>query len=116
MVTKGSVLVVDDEVRIRQIYRRWLVGAGYDVIEAASGSEAIQALFAENQIKLVLTDRMMPGGSGEELIRVVKATWPAIPVVVVTGYGDDLKTTVPVVEKPVNGKLLIAVVERTLAG
>lgn len=115
-MTKGRVLVVDDEERIRTIYRRWLVRAGYDVLEASSGNEAIQVLFAESHIKLVITDRVMPMGSGEDVIRVIRATWPTISVVVVTGFGDDLRTTVPVISKPVNGPTLIEAVERALAG
>jgi DNA-binding NtrC family response regulator len=107
---------VDDEERIRALYRRWLVRAGYDVVEAASGSEAIQALLAETRgIKLVVTDRNMPSGTGEELIRAVRATWPAMPIVVVTGFGDDLRTTIPVLAKPVNGPTFLAAVERAIA-
>ena len=113
---KARVLVVDDEAPIRTIYRRWLVRAGYDVVEAASGSEAIQALLAEARgIKLVITDRIMPSGSGEDLIRVVKATWPTMPIVVVTGYGDDMHTSVPVLEKPVSGPTFLEAVERAIA-
>jgi CheY-like chemotaxis protein len=108
--------VVDDEERIRTIYRRWLVRAGYDVLEASSGREAISALLTEAvSIKLVVTDRNMPSGTGEELIRTMKATWPTIPIVVVTGFGDDLRTTVPVLAKPVSGPTFIEAVERALA-
>jgi DNA-binding NtrC family response regulator len=107
---------VEDEERIRTIYRRWLVRAGYEVIEASSGREAIQALLSETRgIKLVVTDRNMPSGNGEELIRAMKATWPKIPIVVVTGFGDDLRTTVPVLAKPVNGPTFLEAVERALA-
>lgn len=115
-MTKARVLLVDDEERIRTIYRRWLVRAGYEVVEASSGSEAIQALLAETRgIKLVITDRNMPSGNGEELVRAVKATWPTMPCVVVTGFGSDLRTTVPVIEKPVNGPAFLEVIERALA-
>jgi DNA-binding NtrC family response regulator len=108
--------VVEDEERIRTLYRRWLVRAGYEVIEAASGREAIQALLTETRgIKLVVTDRNMPSGNGEELIRAMKATWPTIPVVMVTGFGDDLRTTVPVLAKPVNGPTFLEAVQRALA-
>ena len=108
--------MVDDEARIRSIYRRWLVHAGYDVVEAASGSEAMQALLAETRgIELVITDRNMPSGSGEGLIRAVKATWPTLPIVVVTGFGDDFRTTVPVLAKPINGPTFLEAVERALA-
>lgn len=108
--------MVEDEERIRTLYRRWLVRAGYEVVEASSGREAIQALLAETRgIKLVVTDRNMPSGNGEELIRAMKATWPTIPIVVVTGFGDDLRTTVPVLAKPVNGPMFLEAVERALA-
>lgn len=108
--------MVEDEERIRTIYRRWLVRAGYEVVEASSGREAIQALMLETRgIKLVVTDRNMPSGNGEELIRAMKATWPTIPIVVVTGFGDDLRTSVPVIAKPVNGPMFLEAVERALA-
>lgn len=115
-VTRARVLLVDDEARIRTIYRRWLVRAGYDVVEAASGSEAMQTLLGETRgIALVITDRNMPSGNGEELVRAVQALWPTLPCVVVTGFGGDLRLSVPIIEKPVNAPTFLEAVERALA-
>ncbi len=111
------VLIVDDESRIRALFRRWLVRAGYQVVEAGSGSEAIQQLMSNGvTIKLVVTDRNMPSGNGDDLIRAVQATWPGMPILCVTGYGDDMRTTVPILAKPVSGPVFMEAIERALAG
>ena len=64
---------------------------------------------------LVITDRNMPSGNGEELVRAVQALWPTLPCVVVTGFGGDLRLSVPVIEKPVNAPTFLEAVERALA-
>ncbi|MCX6902246.1 MAG: response regulator, partial [Verrucomicrobia bacterium] len=80
------ILVVDDEESIRQITEKTLARHGYRVLTARDGTEAV-VLFAprQNEIKAVVTDLMMPGMDGLELVKVLAELAPALPVVVSTG-------------------------------
>lgn len=80
-----TVLVVDDEQIIRDLCGHAL--KEYRVLQAGSLQEALE-LYQAEQVDLVLTDVMMPGGSGIELLRQVKALDPGAAVVVMTGFGD----------------------------
>ena len=116
MSPKARLLVVDDEPSIRNLFRRWLTRAGYEVVEASSGREAVATLLSRGgDVALVITDRKMPSGTGEELIRTIQATWPGLPIVCVTGFADDVVMNVPVVAKPVSGPALLEAVARALA-
>jgi CheY-like chemotaxis protein len=81
------VLVVDDDPVIGESFDRVLTPKGYAVIHAASGGEALERLAAEDY-DLVYTDIKMPGMSGIEVARRVRASRPWLPVVIVTGYGS----------------------------
>jgi signal transduction histidine kinase len=82
---KLTVLVVDDEQVIRDLCGHAL--KEYRVLQAGSMREALD-LYQSEQIDLVLTDVMMPGGSGLELLRQVKQLDPGALVIVMTGFGD----------------------------
>jgi DNA-binding NtrC family response regulator len=81
-----SVLVVDDEEDVRRGIERLVRGAGATVAGAASG-EAALAWLAGNEVDLVLTDVRMPGLSGLDLLREVRARWPHAEVVLISGFG-----------------------------
>jgi CheY-like chemotaxis protein len=81
------VLVVDDDPVIGESFDRVLTPRGYAVIHAANGEQALERLAAEDY-DLVYTDIKMPGLSGIEVARRVRASRPWLPVVVVTGYGS----------------------------
>lgn len=81
------VLVVDDDPVVGQSFDRVLSPKGYAVIHAASGEEALERIAAEDY-DLVYTDIRMPGVSGIEVARRVRASRPWLPVVIVTGYGS----------------------------
>lgn len=80
-----TVLVVDDEQVIRDLCGHAL--KEYRVLQAGSLREAID-LYQTERIDLVLTDVMMPGGSGIELLKQIKQLDPSASVVVMTGFGD----------------------------
>jgi CheY-like chemotaxis protein len=81
------ILCVDDE-RVSLIVRsRVLEKAGYEVIPAASGVEALEIL-RSRRVDLVLTDLLMPGMTGQELAREVKLLKPEIPVVLFSGVNE----------------------------
>ena len=91
----ASILVVDDEPDVanlfRQRFRREAREGTYVMHFAASGAEALDRLAREIQPTLiaVLSDINMPGMDGLELLAEIKQRFPALPVMMVTAYGDD---------------------------
>lgn len=80
------VLVVDDESAVRRFVAEALRGAGYEVLLAANGREALGIVYGENiSPALLITDIEMPGMTGVELAARVRADRPAIRVVLMTG-------------------------------
>src|SRR5712692_5014473 len=82
-----TVLVVDDEALICQQLERLYTYAGYNVAICSSVEQALKRLEAED-IDLVVTDIRLPGLSGIELTKRMHETYPDVPVIVITGYGD----------------------------
>lgn len=80
------VLVVDDEDVVRRLMTRALTGAGYEVVEARSGVEAVALLGADHgRIQLVVSDIAMPGMTGLDLAGVIAKRWPMVPMLLVSG-------------------------------
>jgi PAS domain S-box-containing protein len=121
-VRAGSViLLVEDEEAVRQAARRILVGSGYEVIEAADGQAALALSAArEGKIDLLLSDMVMPGMSGRELARRLRASRSDIRVAYMSGYAEDLPSLGetldgPLLSKPFTRAPLLAVVGAALA-
>jgi PAS domain S-box-containing protein len=87
-----TVLVVEDDDGVRQLTRRVLDQYGYGVVEARSGAEALELLGKGGaEVGAVVSDVMMPGMSGRELVAQVRERWPVLPVLLLSGYaGVDL--------------------------
>ena len=81
-----TLLVVDDERPNRVTLERLLSREGFTVVQCENGKEALEVV-RQGEIDLVLTDLMMPGMSGLELLKAVRAIDPSIEVVVMTAYG-----------------------------
>jgi DNA-binding NtrC family response regulator len=84
--TKERILVVDDEVLIRDFLREALTRRSYQVDLAEDGKQAKEVL-KEQQFDMVVTDLKMPGVSGLDLLRFVKAHQPETQVIMMTAYG-----------------------------
>jgi DNA-binding NtrC family response regulator len=86
----GAVLIVDDDESVRAL-ARWVVErAGYPAVTARDGDEALEQFRADpGAYGLVLLDLTMPRMSGEEVLVGLRSIRPNIPVVVITGYGED---------------------------
>lgn len=116
----GRILLVDDDESLRRVTQFQLEQAGYEVATAAGGAEALQALQRSPQ-DIVVTDLRMPGLSGLELLRKIRADYPEISVVIVTAFGT-IETAVEAmkagaydyVTKPVNPAELVLIIERAL--
>ncbi|WP_312263463.1 response regulator, partial [Candidatus Igneacidithiobacillus taiwanensis] len=77
------ILVVEDERNLRRVLAAILRAEGFSVLEAESAEEALE-LLQNNTPSLILSDQRLPGMPGIELLRRVKATYPAIPVIIST--------------------------------
>src|SRR5579864_3839017 len=86
MAPTATLLVVDDEQPNLDSLERIFSREGYRVLLAASGAQGLELLRAE-PVDVVLTDLMMPGMSGQELLRAVHAVAPEAEVVLMTAYG-----------------------------
>jgi chemotaxis protein histidine kinase CheA len=86
-----KVLVVDDQFTVRELQRSILTGAGYTVLTARDGREALEQLAHEPDVRLVLTDVEMPVMDGFSLVLTLRddARWATLPVVVVSSRGSD---------------------------
>jgi DNA-binding NtrC family response regulator len=80
-----TVLVVDDEPRMRQVLATALQELGYEALTAASAAEALEQV-ENDTVDLVLTDLRMPGMSGQELLAELRRRVPDVPVVLMTAY------------------------------
>lgn len=100
----SRILVVDDERDVCEILLRWLRAEGYECSMAFSGEEALRALRA-NRFELVLSDIMMPGMSGIDLLQIMKPLFPDVAVLMVTAV-DDTSTGALAVELGAYGYLI----------
>ncbi len=82
-----KILVADDEPLMRNLLIRILESEGYQVNVVSSGIEALECL-QKDRYDLLLSDVKMPGISGFELLRRVKAAYPEVAVIMMTGYGE----------------------------
>lgn len=84
-----EILLVDDEKHILQVIGDFLIDCGYEVCTAGDGAEALQVLERKENVGLVLSDIRMPRQDGLELLRAARVRFPGIPIVLMTGHGDE---------------------------
>lgn len=80
-----SVLVVDDNMGVRRLLYEFLTQEGYKVETAADGEEALQKVLA-NPLSLILLDAKMPKENGLEVAKKIKAHFPKLPILLISGY------------------------------
>ena len=88
-MSKGRILIVDDEEVIRKSVRLILTKAGYDVLEAEDGEKAISRLLINDnpfKVGLIICDIEMPKLNGMEAIAYFRQEFPSVPVIVLTGH------------------------------
>lgn len=121
MSTAAHILVVDDEANLRRTVARVLQRTGFEVTTAASGSEGI-ALLAAQQFDLVFMDIRMPDMNGLEALKSIHTMYPQLPVILFTGQ-PDLNSAVSALrhgaldylQKPLKPELLIERARTALA-
>ena len=87
MCKKELILCVDDEENQLAVRKLVLESKGYEVLTAASGRQAL-GLLAQHQVDLVLSDHLMPGLTGAELARQIKAQTPELPVILISAVNE----------------------------
>jgi PAS domain S-box-containing protein len=118
VLSSRMVLLVEDERLVRQVVRRSLEQAGYTVVEAADGEQAL-VLVAQHgdALDVVVTDMMMPGMSGRAFTEMLRVSHPQLGVVCISGYTESEVSGGPMLDenhvflqKPFSNKQLLAAV------
>jgi len=121
-MTNIRVLVADDEPAVLNVITSMLARAGYEVTAVPSATEALDRLrYAPCRYDMVLTDHGMPGMTGMQLIERVRQEQPDLPILLYTGWGDNLLEQTPpglrphaVLTKPIRQRDLLAAVANAL--
>ncbi len=115
-----KILVIDDDAVVRDVIGEMLLLAGYEVVPAATAADALE-LFMDDEIRLVVSDIVMPEQSGLELLDAMRLHRPSLPIVLVTGENtrDNLSEALTrgadgLVAKPFSSAELQEAVEKAL--
>ena len=117
-----SILVVDDEARMRKLIKDFLSNKGYHIIEAEDGEKALEEYEKnENKIMLILLDVMMPKLDGWSVLRQIRQTNKEVPIIMLTARGEEQDELFgfelgvdEYISKPFSPKILVARVEAIL--
>jgi len=115
-----KILVVDDEARMRKLVSDFLKKNGYQVIEAADGSEALDIFFEQQDIALIILDVMMPKMDGWQVCKELR-TYSKVPIIMLTAKSEERDELLgfelgvdEYITKPFSPKILVARVEAIL--
>jgi DNA-binding response OmpR family regulator len=119
--SRGRVLIADDDDGIRTLYGRILARAGYEVVEAADGNQALDSI-RKGMFDVLITDLVMPNREGLETIRVIRKGHSKLKIIAVSGAigGGYLKVASKLgadaaLTKPVSPEDLLAAVEAAMS-
>ena len=109
-----KILVVDDDVRLRELLQRYLTEQGF-TIKAASDAKEMDAIMNNEQIDLLVLDLMLPGEDGLSICRRIRGTGTMMPIVMLTARGDEVDRIIGLemgaddyLPKPFNPRELLA--------
>ncbi|MCR5771186.1 MAG: response regulator transcription factor [Butyrivibrio sp.] len=85
---KLKILVVDDESRMRKLVSDFLIKAGFEVVEAGDGMEAVDIFFADKNISLIILDVMMPKMDGWDVCREIRQ-YSKVPIIMLTAKSEE---------------------------
>jgi two-component system response regulator MprA len=113
-----AILVVDDELDIRESLQELFEDAGYQVATAADGAEALALMRSGEAPCVVILDLIMPGVNGNEVYSVMQCDdrLSDVPVIVATSDPSRAPRDVPVMRKPIDTRRLLDVVRRHCRG
>lgn len=112
-----TILFVEDEVLIAMVAGEMISDLGYRVLEASSGSRALEILSGDAQVDLLITDYSMPRMTGGELVKAARELRPDLPVLIATGYSElpeGLEAGLPRLRKPYQQEQLRREIEKLL--
>jgi two-component system, OmpR family, phosphate regulon response regulator OmpR len=116
----NKILVVDDDVRIRDLLRRYLVQEGFDVMQAEDG-KALNRVLQRDTVDLIVLDLMMPGEDGLSICRGLRANGNRTPIIMLTAKNEDVDRIVGLevgaddyLGKPFNPRELLARIHAVL--
>lgn len=117
MDTRETILLVEDEPAVRQLFAQALTRAGYRVYEARNGQEALKVFDQYgDEIDLLLTDMRMPYMGGAELAQHLRARRKTLKLICISGYpgASDLELTTDFLAKPFSREELLGKVRQVL--
>ncbi|HWU90488.1 MAG TPA: sigma-54 dependent transcriptional regulator [Kofleriaceae bacterium] len=114
----AKILVADDEQNLRRVLVAMLKRDGHEVVQAASGLEAIERIA---DVDVVITDLRMPGADGMEVLRTAARSHPHVPVIMITAYGSVGQAVEAIkagafdyIEKPFEQDSIRAIVDKAI--
>jgi hypothetical protein len=112
-----TVLVVDDDPLVLLSAVAMLEDLGHTVFYAESGARALEIMSQGRAIDLVITDQAMPNMTGIQLADIIKAQWPAMPILLATGFAEQMEIPVrwPRLSKPFSQQVLSLAVQKVMA-
>jgi DNA-binding NtrC family response regulator len=113
-----QILIIDDDVSIRHMLGRVLLGEGYGVVAAANGEAGLK-IIESSEIDLVLLDLKMAGMSGQETLKRLKSERPGLPVIIISAFSrqqfDGMAEVCALLQKPLDFPTLLDTIKRSLA-
>jgi len=96
----AKILVVDDDLIIRDLFKRVLAKEGYEVMTAETAEQGLEVIAKEGaeNIKLVFLDLRMPGIGGEVTVETLRNCYTSLPIIIISAYGT-LPTCIKLIEK-----------------
>jgi PAS domain S-box-containing protein len=109
---RGVALVVDDEDLVRATTAHMLEELGFQVLEVPSADDALPLIRSDIDLSLLVTDHLMPGMDGTQLVRLARAIRPGLRALIVSGYAevDGIAADLPRLTKPFRGEELVAAI------
>lgn len=117
---RRTILLVEDELFVRQATCSLLERAGFNVLKAEYASEAMRIFHESPDIDLVMTDMVLPGANGQQLGEALRQSSPGIAVLITSGYNnleyevEDPETQTYFLAKPYSRQTLLAKIEEML--
>jgi two-component system, cell cycle sensor histidine kinase and response regulator CckA len=117
----GTILLVDDDKDLREFLYQHLLHCGHSVLQASSGMEAIDRFRRNPEIDLLISDIVMPGMSGDQLVMKLLEVKPELPVLFISGNApNQIQSVIPLEEgrnflrKPFSLEMLERMIGRLL--
>lgn len=116
-----TLLIIEDEERMRRLFELVLKPVGYELVLASSGADAVRLIQDQSPFDLIITDLQLGAVSGMEVLEAAKQSMPDVPVLIITGYGT-VKSAVEAMQKgaydyiskPVDNEELKIIISRAL--